>query len=98
MRLLPTQQVGYFRRGAEVFQQLAAAREFCQPRHLALRIVQVTEYERLRGAALSAGRHDVAVLHFAGGRGVLPATMRCVQKVHFFHDADFTKRDVRIEL
>ena len=79
---------------------LASARRSRQARHVALRIVQVAEDQRARPARLRARRLDLAVAHLAVLR--LGLNLRTLDALHaeraLLHHADFTQRDVRIEL
>src|SRR5688500_16457766 len=58
---LDAREIGDVRPRAEVLEQLAAARRRGEARDLALRVLEVAEDERARGAPLRARRLDLAV-------------------------------------
>jgi hypothetical protein len=66
------------RERAKILEQCAAARRARQARHLALRILEVTEHQRTRRARLGAGRLEITILAWPSA-----ARMRCTQNVHF---------------
>ena len=76
------------------------ARVITELRYPAVRVVHVTEYNRLRWAALRAGRRHVAVLHRAVlvSGGLLAVLDSLHTERTFLHDAGAAAGHIRIQL
>src|SRR5690349_4729950 len=93
-------QIRDLRLGAEIFEEFGAARRLGQLRYAALWIVEIAEHDRRRRTGLGARRLDRAVRDRLVLR--LRRRLRGPDALHaegaLLHHADFTHRDVGIEL